>query len=954
MSSAKSRNFRRRAGDEDDDSSATPSTTTAAATTKINVTPSTNKPKKPTVKSLLSFADAEDDESPFSRPPPPKPSSSSSSSSRLSTKSSSAHKLTSSKDRIAPHTPSFSSPSNVQPQAGFYTKEALLELQKNTRTISGPSRSKPKSEPVVILKGLVKPVISNDLEAETNGKIQDFGVGELGGLDRKNKTSSVERDDAFARMGKVRLGNHGSREEDEGVIPDQATIEAIRAKRERLRQAKAAAPDFISLDQGSNHGAAEGLSDEEPEFQGRIGLFGEKVGSHDKKGVFEEFEARAMERDRGVESGNEDEDEEDKMWEEEQVRKGLGKRLDDGVGTHGVSVSVSGGVSVRQSGPMQSFGYSGAAPSGVYPSVQEFGGSSSIGGAVGGLFGGDVMSIAQQADVAKKALNESLRRVRESHDRTMLSLAKTDENLSSSLVNVTTLENSLSAADEKFLFMQKLREFVSVICEFLQHKAPFIEELEEQIQKLHEERARAITERRAADNDDELSEIEPAIIAARAEFRKGGSSAAKVAAATVAAQAAFANASSSKSTPVELDEFGRDVNLQKRMDITRRAGARKQRRTKADSKRKLAMEIDNSFQQIEGELSTDESDSETTAYESTRNQLLQVSEKIFSDAAEEYSQFSVVIERFEKWKKDYASSYRDAYMSLSIPAIFSPYVRLELLKWDPLHEDSDFIDMNWHSLLFNYGLPEDETTMNENEALADADADLIPDLVEKLAVPILRHQLAFCWDMLSTRETKHAVSAVKLVVRYVDLSSSTLGSELVAVLHDRLTNAVADLMVPTWSPLEMKAVPNAAQVSAYRFGTCVRLMRNICLWSEILSMPVLEKIALDDLLCSKILPHLHSIHSNIHDAITRTERVIASLNGVWSGPSVIGDRSRKLQPLVDYLVLIGKTLEKRYASGGMDIENGKMVRRLKKMLVELNEYDHARALSRTFNLKEAL
>ncbi|KAL3829857.1 hypothetical protein ACJIZ3_018659 [Penstemon smallii] len=933
---AKSRNFRRRAGDEDDDSSATPSTT-AASTTKINATPSTNKTKQPTVKSLLSFADAEDDESPFSRPPPSKPSSSSSS--RLSTKSSSAHKLTSSKDRIAPHTSSFSSPSNVQPQAGVYTKEALLELQKNTRTISGPSRSKPKPEPVVILKGLVKPVISNDLETETNGKIQDFGVGELGGLDRKNKTSSVERDDAFARLGKVRLGNHGSREEDEGVIPDQATIEAIRAKRERLRQAKAAAPDFISLDQGSNHGAAEGLSDEEPEFQGRIGLFGEKVGSHDKKGVFEEFEARAMERDRGVESGNEDEDEEDKMWEEEQVRKGLGKRLDDGVGTHGVSISVSGGNSVRQSGPMPSFGYSGAAPSGVYPSVQEFGGSSSIGGAVGGLFGGDVMSIAQQAEVAKKALNESLRRVRESHDRTMLSLAKTDENLSSSLVKVTTLENSLSAADEKFLFMQKLREFVSVICEFLQHKAPFIEELEEQIQKLHEERARAITERRAADNDDELSEIEPAIIAARAEFRKGGSSAAKVAAATVAAQAAFANASSSKSIPVELDEFGRDVNLQKRMDITRRAGARKQRRTKADSKRKLAMEIDNSFQQIEGELSTDESDSETTAYDSTRNQLLQVAEKIFSDAAEEYSQFSVVIERFEKWKKDYALSYRDAYMSLSIPAIFSPYVRLELLK---------------HSLLFDYGLPEDETTMNENEAQADADADLIPDLVDKLAVPILRHQLAFCWDMLSTRETKYAVSAVKLVVRYVDLSSSTLGSELVAVLHDRLTNAVADLMVPTWSPLEMKAVPNAAQVSAYRFGTCVRLMRNICLWNEILSMPVLEKIALEDLLCSKILPHLHSIHSNIHDAITRTERVIASLNGVWSGPSVTGDRSRKLQPLVDYLVLIGKTLEKRYASGGMDIENGKMVRRLKKMLVELNEYDQARALSRTFNLKEAL
>lgn len=56
----------------------------------------------------------------------------------------------------------------------------------------------------------------------------------------------------------------------------------------------------------------------------------------------------------------------------------------------------------------------------------------------------------------------------ESHGRTMASLNKTEENLSASLSNVTTLENSLSAAGEKYMFMQKLRDFVSVICTLLQ------------------------------------------------------------------------------------------------------------------------------------------------------------------------------------------------------------------------------------------------------------------------------------------------------------------------------------------------------------------------------------------------------------------------------------------------------------------------------------------------------
>lgn len=99
-----------------------------------------------------------------------------------------------------------------------------------------------------------------------------------------------------------------------------------------------------------------------------------------------------------------------------------------------------------------------------------------------------------------------------------------------------------------------------------------------------------------------------------------------------------------------------------------------------------------------------------------------------------------------------------------------------------------------HSLLFNYGLPEDENEISVEIAEADADANLVPALVEKLAIPILHHQLAYCWDILSTRETKFAVSAMNLVIRYVDLSSSALG-ELIAVLRDRLTKAVADLMV---------------------------------------------------------------------------------------------------------------------------------------------------------------
>ncbi|GLT75778.1 hypothetical protein SLA2020_474760 [Shorea laevis] len=64
--------------------------------------------------------------------------------------------------------------------------------------------------------------------------------------------------------------------------------------------------------------------------------------------------------------------------------------------------------------------------------------------------------------------------------------------------------------------------------------------------------------------------------------------------------------------------------------------------------------------------------------------------------------------------------------------------------------------------------------------------------------------------------------------------------------------------------------------------------------------------------------------------------------------------SHRLQPLVDYVLLLGKTLEKKRAMGITESETSGLARRLKKLLVELNEYDNARELAKTFHLKEAL
>jgi GC-rich sequence DNA-binding factor len=176
----------------------------------------------------------------------------------------------------------------------------------------------------------------------------------------------------------------------------------------------------------------------------------------------------------------------------------------------------------------------------------------------------------------------------------------------------------------------------------LQHKATLIEELEERMQKLHEEQASLILERRTADNEDEMMEVEAAVKAAMSVFSARGNSAATIDAAKSAAAAALVALKDQANLPVKLDEFGRDINLQKRMDMEKRAKARQRRKARFDSKRLSYMEVDSSDQKIEGELSTDESDSDSeknAAYQSTRDLLLRTAEEIFSDASSNIPNF---------------------------------------------------------------------------------------------------------------------------------------------------------------------------------------------------------------------------------------------------------------------------------------------------------------------------
>ena len=59
-------------------------------------------------------------------------------------------------------------------------------------------------------------------------------------------------------------------------------------------------------------------------------------------------------------------------------------------------------------------------------------------------------------------------------------------------------------------------------------------------------------------------------------------------------------------------------------------------------------------------------------------------ERLFEDVEEDFSQISGVKSRFERWRNEQGESYHEAYIGLCLPKLFTPFVKLKLIQWNPL------------------------------------------------------------------------------------------------------------------------------------------------------------------------------------------------------------------------------------------------------------------------------
>ena len=66
------------------------------------------------------------------------------------------------------------------------------------------------------------------------------------------------------------------------------------------------------------------------------------------------------------------------------------------------------------------------------------------------------------------------------------------------------------------------------------------------------------------------------------------------------------------------------------------------------------------------------------------DRIMTESSRIFEDVVEDFHALSLIQSRFQKWKMTHTETYQDAYIGLCLPKLFAPFVRLQLLDWNPL------------------------------------------------------------------------------------------------------------------------------------------------------------------------------------------------------------------------------------------------------------------------------
>ncbi|XP_061904667.1 PAX3- and PAX7-binding protein 1 isoform X2 [Entelurus aequoreus] len=696
-----------------------------------------------------------------------------------------------------------------------------------------------------------------------------------------------------------------------GEIPDAAFIHAARKRRQLARELGGDAP-LVETETPKKRMTQEDQdgSDDEDEDEKRISFSGVKSKTQRQK-IAEEIGIEGSD-DEALDTGA---DEEVSRWEQEQIRKGI---------------SIP---QVQSSQPEDSMAYYhnsyGAQPYGAsYSMPFTYSTAPSQACKTLGLadnssvhFGVSVSDLAPVSiDLVKKRLQDRLSHMLASHDANAKRYTLIQEDLTASEKTIQQLDGSSNDNADQYKFLQEMRGYVGDLLECFGEKVPAVLELEAAMHQLLRQRASRLVQRRQDDIKDESAE--------------------------------FASLSNKAIMAPNLDTFGRDRTLYQENNRQRRIAEREARR----ARRRQAREQNGKWAEHKEGLSSDDEETSTdiTSFDMEHDRIAKECKKVFEDVVEDFHSLDYIKSQFEVWRRDYADCYRDAYIGLCLPKLFSPLVRLQLITWNPLEAQcTNFEYMLWFESLLFYGFEENNTLQK-----GDSDIGLLPAIVEKVILTKLTAISEQVWDPLSSSQSARLVAFIRRLIKSYPTvlhGDNQYTQELLKTIVLRVRRTLDEDVFQPLYPKNLLENKNSGPYLFYQrqFWTCVKLLGNILQWEGILSTSCLKDLALDSTLNRYILSALQTTDTN-EDNIYKSQKVVEYLPAHWFSGLKHQQTLPQLEPLCRYLVHLANSLY-RSSQGAADTQRRatkEQVKEIVKMLAHMKAVDHIITLAAEQGIKD--
>ncbi|XP_038657586.1 PAX3- and PAX7-binding protein 1 [Scyliorhinus canicula] len=693
-----------------------------------------------------------------------------------------------------------------------------------------------------------------------------------------------------------------------GEIPDAAFIHAARKRRQMARELGDC--PAVEIETSTNRLVREDENDasDDDDEKRRI-VFSVKEKTQRQK-IAEEI---------GIE-GSDDEaldtteqDEELKMWEQEQIRKGTSvPQVQSSHPTDAANIYYQNSYHAIPYGSSYSLPYTYS----TYGTTE----SKPIKTDNAIAFKPSINEMPPVTiDLVKKRLKDRLDSMKEVHKTNQQRLEKLHEDLENSSKTIERLEG-ITDDSGRYRFFQEMRGYVRDLLECFNEKVPLVNDLESAMHQLLKQRAARFVQRRQDDIKDESSE--------------------------------YSSHSSKTVMAPSLDSFGRDRALYQENAKQRRIAEREARR----ARRRLAREQAGKMAEHHEGLSSDDEETSTdiNSFNIENDRIVNESRKVFEDVLDDFCTLDCIKTRFEVWRKMYYAHYKDAYIGLCLPKLLNPLVRLQLIKWNPFEPNCrDFESMLWFESLLFYGCEE-----GQDPQMDDVDTYLLPAIVEKVVLPKLTGLAENDWDPLSSSQTSRLV---KLMLKLVEGYPSVVNGEnkytqtLLKTIVLRIRKTVdEDVFVPLYPKSVLENKNSGPYLFFQRqFWSALKLLDNILQWTGIISNRALQELTVDSLLNRYILLALQNSDPG-DDSLKKCQSLITCLPKHWF-VNLKGDKSiPQMENFCCYLVHLANTIY-RLSLACSDVEKRtarENIKQVIKILAIIHALDHASAVANEYGVKD--